>query len=184
MKFKAQFVKNLTADNGEIEVTFVTRDRQAVQELKELGDVDLSLTIAKYRGKRSLDANAYFWVLAQEVAEKLTMSGTKPVTAVDVYKQYIKDVGAYEIFPTRKEAADRFAAIWRGNGLGWIVEDLGDSKIAGYKNLKLYYGSSVYDSKQMSRLIDMVKADCDELGIETKTPEELEELKSLWGEAK
>ncbi len=184
MKFKAQFIKNLTADNGDVEVTFKTRDRQAVQELKEFGDVDLSLTVAKYRQKRSLDANAYFWVLAQEVAEKLTMSGTKPVTAVDVYKQYIKDIGAYEVFPIKEEAVDKFTAIWRGNGLGWIVEDLGASKIAGYRNIKCHYGSSVYDSKQMSRLIDMIKADCDELGIETKTPEELEELKSLWGEAK
>ena len=184
MKCKAKFVKNMTADNGDIELTFVTRERRVVQELKELGDVDLSLTVAKYREKRSLDANAYFWVLAQKIAEKLTISGDKPVSAVDVYKEYIKDIGAYEVFPVREEAAEKFKAVWKSYGIGWIVEDLGDSKLSGYKNIKCHYGSSVYDSKQMSRLIDMVKADCDELGIETKTPEELAELKSLWGEQK
>lgn len=180
MKLKAQFLKGLTADNGEIEITFTTRDRDAVRELKEFADTQLSLTIGKYKEKRTLDANAYFWVLAQRVAETISAKGDKPVSAVDVYKQYIRDIGMYEIVPIKDIAVKTWTTIWQGKGLGWIVEDLGASKHNGYTNLKCHYGSSAYNQEQMSRLIDMVKADCDELGIETKTPDELAELKSLW----
>ena len=44
----------------------------------------------------------------------------------------------------------------------------------------LYYGSSTYDSAQMSRLIDLVVQECQAQGIETKTPEELALLKEDW----
>ena len=54
------------------------------------------------------------------------------------------------------------------------------SKIAGCVNVVLYYGSSTYDSAQMSRLIDLVVQECQAQGIETKTPEELALLKEDW----
>lgn len=50
----------------------------------------------------------------------------------------------------------------------------------GYNNIKCYYGSSVYDKEQMTRLIDQLIADCKENGIETRTPTELAEMMSLW----
>jgi hypothetical protein len=45
-----------------------------------------------------------------------------------------------------------------------------------------YYGSSGYDTKQMSILIDGLVADAQELGIDTMTPTELAKLKTLWGD--
>ena len=45
----------------------------------------------------------------------------------------------------------------------------------------LYYGSSCYYTKQMSRLIDLVVEDCKEQGIDTATPEEIALLKEEWG---
>ena len=46
--------------------------------------------------------------------------------------------------------------------------------------IRCYYGSSVYNTKQMARLIDDVVSDCKEMGIETKPPEEIDRLVSLW----
>ena len=43
-----------------------------------------------------------------------------------------------------------------------------------------YYGSSEYDTAQMSRLIELIIAECREQGIETKTPAELAALMEEW----
>ena len=57
------------------------------------------------------------------------------------------------------------------------------SKIDGCVNVTVWYGSSTYDTEQMSRLIDQIVADCREANIEVLTPQELAALKSRWGEA-
>ena len=44
----------------------------------------------------------------------------------------------------------------------------------------LYYGSSTFDTKQMSRLIDNIVQDCKAVGIETLTPQQLDALKEGW----
>ena len=69
---------------------------------------------------------------------------------------------------------------WEHNGLGWIAQSLGESKLEGYVNVISYYGSSEYDTAQMSRLIDLLIAECREQGIETKTPAELAALMEEW----
>lgn len=53
------------------------------------------------------------------------------------------------------------------------MDDLGDSKIPGCINLRLFYGSSHYDTAQMSRLIDVVIKECEEQGIQTETKDEI-----------
>lgn len=46
----------------------------------------------------------------------------------------------------------------------------------------LYYGSSTYDTAQMSRLINIIVEECKAQGIETRTPDEISKLVSLWGD--
>lgn len=70
--------------------------------------------------------------------------------------------------------------LWRGKGLGWVSDTL-PSKLPGCENLVLYYGSSEYDSRQMSRLIDMIVQDCKACGIPTATPEEIARMMDRWG---
>ena len=67
---------------------------------------------------------------------------------------------------------------------GWrhTTASTGPSKIKGCVNVTVWYGSSVYDTKQMSRLIDAIVQDCKAAGIETMTPAELDALVSRWGE--
>ena len=128
-----------------------------------------------YRQKRSLDANAYYFLLLGKLSEVLRIPTT------ELYRAHIKEIGGnFEIMPIREEAVERFISIWQCNGLGWVVDDLGKSKLDGYRNIKAYYGSSTYDSGQMSRLIQMVVDDCKEQGIETLTPAELERMMVEW----
>lgn len=44
----------------------------------------------------------------------------------------------------------------------------------------LYFGSSSYDTVQMSRLIDLLIEDCKAQGIETATPDEIARYKEEW----
>ncbi len=63
--------------------------------------------------------------------------------------------------------------------MGWYAEAL-ESKIDGCKKVMVYYGSSVYDSKEMAHLIDYIVSECKEQGIETLPPWEVERLKKEW----
>jgi hypothetical protein len=58
---------------------------------------------------------------------------------------------------------------------------MGASKIKGYRNLRAYYGSSTYDTRQMSILIDALIQDCKALDIETLSEEKLSAMMEGWG---
>ena len=145
-----------------------------VDELKDCEK--LSIEIKPYRARRSLDANAYFFVLADKLAEKLSISKE------EVYRNAIRNIGGVsEIVCVKNAAVERLCEGWSKNGLGWQTETF-PSKLDGCTNVILYYGSSTYDSKQMSALIDNIIQDCQAVGIETMTPSEIARLKSMWGE--
>lgn len=140
------------------------------------GKEKLSVEIKPYREKRSLDANAYFFVLADRLAEKLGL------TKEEVYRNAVRGIGgASEVVCVQNDAVARVCDGWEKNGLGWQTEVF-PSRIAGCTNVILYYGSSTYDREQMSRLIDHIVQDCRAVGVETRTPQELANLLSLWGE--
>lgn len=54
------------------------------------------------------------------------------------------------------------------------------SKIPECTNVQLFYGSSAYDTAQMSRLIDNIVQECKAQGIETMPTEKLDRLKEMW----
>ena len=152
-------------------ITFIMNERTALAELEEIKDLDKLSVEAK---KRSLDANAYMWTIAEKIAEKIN------ITKIDVYREAIKNVGQCEVLPIKDEAVQTFINAWEHNGQGWICEIIGKSKIQGYTNITAHYGSSVYDSKSMSRLVDLIVREAKELNIETLPPAELERLKGAW----
>lgn len=144
-----------------------------VDELRSAEKV--SVRIGKYRAKRSLDANSYLWTLIGKIAEKTNVPKT------EVYREAVRELGGnYEIVCIREEAADSLRNAWQHNGIGWIT-DVTLSKLDGCANVILYYGSSTYDTEQMSRLIDSIIQDCKALGIETKPQAEIDSLLSSWG---
>ena len=131
--------------------------------------------LKKKTKKRSLDANAYFWILCGKLAAKVGLPKE------DVYRNLIKDVGDnYEVLPIRDDAVEKWVEAWQGKGIGWVCEILGKSKLPGYTNVITYYGSSSYDSTQMSRLTNLCVEECKLQGIETMTPQELSLLMEGW----
>lgn len=130
--------------------------------------------IKQHRERRSLDANAYAWVLMDKLAEKTGIPKT------EIYRHYIREIGGNsETVCVVEVAVKKLRTGWEHNGLGWQT-DIQPSKISGCVNVILYYGSSTYDSAQMSRLIDMIVYDCKSQGIETMPPDKLAALMEGW----
>lgn len=154
-------------------ILLVLNERECISSLEELKEDKLSIEIKKYRNKRSLDANAYMWVLISKLEEKLNVS--KDI----IYKDAIRNIGVYEVIPVKNEAVDRFIEAWTKNGLGWVCETT-KSKLEGYTNILAYYGSSTYNTAEMSRLIDLIVQECKQLNIETMSQSELDSLIESW----
>lgn len=162
--------------HGKARITLVLNEKQtAMQAYDDLHEVEkLSVKIDKHREKRSLNANNYAWELIGKIAEN------QGITKDEVYLHHIREVGVSRTIEISEKAAPTITHIWNTHGKGWIVEKLDDGEHPGYVSLCLYYGSSSYNTKQMSRLIDNIVQDCKALGIETLTPEELERMKQEW----
>lgn len=148
--------------------------RDARKFVGEMKNKRYEIEIKEFRQKRSLDANAYCWTLIDRLAEVLR----EPKE--ELYRGYIKDIGGVsETVCVLDSAVEKLRQGWERNGLGWQTETM-PSKINGCTNVVLYYGSSTYDTAQMSRLIDMVIQDCKGCGIETLPPERLAAMVEEW----
>lgn len=138
-------------------------------------DKEYTLTVKEHKEKRSITANNYFWTLCDKLAEKLHIEKT------EIYRSYIKEIGGNNyLVCSINEAVNDLCNDWSSRGTGWIYE-LEDSKLTGCTNVRLYYGSSQYNTSQMSRLIDMVVQDCIENNIPTYDQDELQRLCDEWG---
>ncbi len=128
------------------------------------------LTIKLHRKKRSTDANAKLWALLSDLSEVLH------IPPEEIYQGYIPDVGGnYRIVPVKPEEIPEWEKDWCRGHIGRMVDDMGpcvSKDLAGYHNLKLYRGSSEYDSATFSRLLELVIQDCRQLGIETLSERE------------
>ena len=130
--------------------------------------------IKEYREKRSLNANAYFWVLLAKLAAKLN------IPKLDLYREFIRGIGDnFYVLLVRTSEVTAVIKSWKHNGLGWIADDLGQCDNE-YSYVMFYKGSSTYDTKQMSNLIELAVTECKEQGIETKMPDEIARMVSLW----
>ena len=142
---------------------------------KLLKDKKYDLTVKQHRKHRSLDANAYAWTLIDKLSAALHKKKS------EIYRETIKNIGGVsESFCLPTAAAVRLAESWDdGSHLGRqaIMED---AIFEGCSNLTLFFGSSEYDTKQMSALIDSIIEDCKAVGIETLPPEKLALLKEEW----
>lgn len=162
--------------SGKPIVSFELNERQpALDMVDELKSHEkLTVKVGKFKQKRSLDANAYCWTLIGKIAEKTR------VPKEDVYREAIRGIGGnYDIVCIKEEAAESLRSAWAKNGIGWQSETM-LSKLDGCTNVLLYYGSSTYDTEQMSRLIENIIQDCKSLGIETKSQAEIDSLISNW----
>lgn len=151
---------------------------KAAKAIEEVADAKYPVVceIKQQRPKRSLNANAYCWVLIGEIAEKLNLSN------YEVYELMLQRYSkAYTYMVVKPEAVEKVKATLRAGHI--YAYEVGNATVNGKEGvqLQLYYGSSLFDSKQMSRLIDGIVDEAKGLGIETATPAELARYKEEWG---
>ena len=132
--------------------------------LRDGKQVNLEMSIN--RDKRSLNANAYLWTLLTQIAEKLNSSKD------EIYIEMLARYGQCTYIVCKPEAVDKIKQEWR------TVKELGTFNLNGNIGIQLqcFYGSSTYNSKEFSVLLDGVVSECKELGIETLDDVELKQL--------
>lgn len=171
MEFEGR-LKGISRDweTGEMRVTF-SAAHIAPEAIEALKDIDLTIKAAKKRNKRSLDANAYGWALMQKLAEAChTDKWTIYLRCLQRYSRKFTHIIVKE--KAVEAAMDAFRT----------CVDLGEVSVNGQAGhqLQVYFGSSTFDTKEMSVFLDGIVSECKELGIETATPDELERMKATW----
>ena len=160
---------------SKISLLLDTKEIEVVEQLKN--ENKLNIELKKYRKKRSLDANAYCWLLCDKIAKELSKDGTI-ITKETIYKDAITQIGTFEPFIVQEVSFEKFKRIWEKQGLGFIVQEV--SKKDKCIKVHCYYGSSTYDSKEMSLLIELLVDLAKSLNIETKPQEEINSLLESW----
>ena len=114
-------------------------------------------------------------VLIDRIAEK------KRIPKEEVYRNAIREIGGVsDMVCVQDRAVKRLREQWDRKGIGWHSETM-ESKLPGCTVVILYYGSSSYDTAQMSALIDSLVQDAQALGIETRSPKEIQALLDEYG---
>lgn len=179
MEFKGKLTNAIrTFENDYILEIKANAEQINEEELNKAlnGNLDLKIIIKQWKEQRSINANAYAWVLLDKIAQKIKS------TKEEVYKSIIKKVGVFEMLPIRKDAIRIFIQRWQSKGLGWLCEVERESTIPNYSVVVAYYGTSTYNTEEMSRFIDEIVVEAENLGISTATPNQIAEMKSLWSE--
>lgn len=166
---------NITRDilSGKLNVTFQI-DSEPIDDLNTLASLEeLDVVANKHRKKRSLDANAYVWVLMTKIANHPDIRSSKEEVYEDMLQKYgflDEDEDGYIVITVKTNVnMNRIGGHWKyykGNG-----------KFDSYLAIK---GTSEYNTSEMAHFIDQVVQEAKYLGIETMTPNEIERMVSIW----
>ena len=163
-------------ETNQFNITFSINESSVVNEIDMLKDSKLSIKAVKYRKKRSLDANAYLWVICTKLAE------IHQTSKDEIYEQMLQKYGVLY-----QDEEDNYIIVT-------LKADIDTSKLEGhwkyykssedgkFKSYLMIKGTSLYNTSEMARFIDMVVQEAKEEGIETLTPAELERMKAQWNQ--
>lgn len=182
MELKGQ-LKNISRDyfTGYTLITCETEEAVAPR-LEELQGFPLVITLKKFRRKRSLDANAYYWVLVAKLGDKLGLS--KPYLHNLLLRRYgqpeiIDGRMIYLVLPD-SDMGSRIA----DEAETYHIKPTSEVKTGRdgerFRTYVMLRGSSTYNAEEMSHLIDGLISECKESGVETASPEEIKRMLELY----
>lgn len=128
------------------------------------------IEIKEHKEHRSLSANSYAWLLQDKIAKILNRR------VDDIHNEMILQYGVLEVLSVKKEAVESVIRLCD------YYKILGESEINGktFTHIKCGIGTHLYNTAEMNIFIQGVVAEAQELGIETKSPDEIAQLESLW----
>ena len=129
---------------------------------------DKLFVVNEHHEKRSLNANAYAWVLITKIADVMRTSKE------ECYLEMLKRYGQSEIVSIVSDADI--------TGYFKYYEPIGTGCINNreFTHYKIYKGSSEYDSREMAVLVDGIISEAAALEIETLPPAEIQRIKKMW----
>lgn len=128
-------------------------------------DTEKQYEVKEVRRRRSLTQNAYYWVMLNKLARKLGMSDRQ------VHFHMLRDYGVCDVFSILEEVP--VASYFK------YYEIIGKGTVNGktFKHVRVYKGSSQMDSAEFSRLIDGMRDECVQQGIDVATKQEIANMK-------
>jgi hypothetical protein len=153
-----------TIEQIQVKLKFIDLDKTKIYDIN----------ITEHKNKRSTNCNSYAWTLLNQLSDKMN------IPSIEIYKNYVHDLSIYKEITINDDAVDTFIKSWAMNGIAWLCEKVDKADIEGYSILHAYYGSSVYNTRQMTRLIGLIEQDCKAIGIETLEEKKLKQLLEDW----
>lgn len=151
---------------------------QGRAQAENLRGKTIDLTIGLFSKKRSKTANAYYWELNGKLAKAMGVSKSR-MHNILLRRYGIPEVLdgdlVYVMVPDTDEAESQALErdTYHLKPTSNVKEGKGGVDRRGYLLLK---GSSQMDTNEMAALIDGTVDECHQVGIETMTPRELNEL--------
>lgn len=166
-----EFYKTIFGEQWMLTLTLDTPPAQD-EYFKLTAEDDLDISIKKHHEKRSLNANALLWKCLTDIGQAMT----PPVDKWEIYLQMLKKYGKYTYICVKPNVVEAVKKQWRE------CEEIGEISINGTPAVQMlcYFGSSTYDSKEFSVLLDGVIGEMEQMGLPLPMPEDLEKALKDW----
>lgn len=132
------------------------------EALEKYMDIDLDISFSRHRNRRSIDANAFLWACLGEIARAINSD------TWSIYLYMLERYGKFTHILVKPEAVEQVRQVWR------------ETKIVGEKDgmiqMLCFFGSSTYNTKEFSQLLDGVVSEMKEMHLETPPDEEMKQL--------
>lgn len=156
-----------------------TKEEVIVFLVGQVGETVYDLT--EHKEKRRLTQNAYYWTLLGKAAQKLRMSRSEVHNRMLMeHGQIWLDDDGSAVFVYKPDTAEARETMLRSNVLHWGETSKTRTAKNGqeYRRWVLLLPSHLMTVEEFSALTDGMVQEAKQLGIETLTPRELEEIRT------
>lgn len=162
MKIIATFNKRVINENNNSEITLEVSNLASQELIKSLEkDKVYRITLEEQKSKRTLEQNKIMWLILHEIA--VARGGERANDDWEIYLEALERAGAkYEYIAVLPEGVELIKSQFRA------VKELNTFMQGGkeFQVLKVYYGSSKMNTKEMNLLLETVKDMAIESGVE------------------
>ena len=171
----------LRTASGEWVVSFTTKvDPRLLFD--QFTDKDVNIEIKRASKRRSKTANDFMWAMCTDIARAIHSSKE------EVYRKALwetkDEVMAFDTLLVREDALEAFRGIWYEKGIGWFTQVIDYAQAPGFKTVLAFHGSSTFDTRQLSVVIEWLKQEMVNLELPILVSKEEEErMMAAWGRA-
>lgn len=132
---------------------------------------DLDVDFSQHYDRRAMNANRLLWACLGDIA---MATGRDKWTE---YLELLKDHGKFTYILVKPQAVEMMQKVWRES------EVIGELDHKGEKAVQMlcYFGSSTYNQKEFSVLLDAVVEKMKDLGLDLPPTERMQKALEEWG---